>query len=151
MTDRSPHAADHIIDAAEALQSPAPEVIEQRRQKRVPYDSLVALVLSLPNGQRSRPMVLRARDVSGDGIQVVSSHEIPVGAEGVMQLVRSDGQFALVGIRALHCRYEGHMEHRSGILFIPMPQGFTREDFVDAHGRMVLLDPLLRQNCEEKA
>ena len=72
MTEPAPHAADQIIDAAEALKSPASSSIEQRRQKRVPYDSLVALVLRLPGGQRSRPMVLRARDVSGGGIQVVS-------------------------------------------------------------------------------
>jgi hypothetical protein len=140
--------ADRIIDQAAALEAGACcPVVEQRRQQRFDYKALVGLMLSRPGGSRSEPMVLRARDISSGGVSLLSSHPIAAGSEGVMQLVRSDGQFALVGVVARHCRYAGHMEHRTGFQFAPLPEGFRREDFLDEEGRLVLFDGLLRGNC----
>ena len=122
---------------------------DRRHDRRHPYRAMVALLLS--GGDRPAPLVLRSLDISAGGLLVAGSRALPVGAVGVMQLVRSDGRFALVGVEVMHSRYAGGMEHRCGVRFIPMPAGFRREDFLDADGRMVLLDPLLRQNCSEAA
>jgi hypothetical protein len=140
--------ADRIIDHAAALQPGAAcPTKDQRRKRRTPYRALVGVVLRRSDGTRTEPMVLRARDISSGGVSVMSSHAIPSGGVGVMQIVRSDGRFALVGVVARHCQYAGHMEHRTGFEFVPMPEGFSRAEFLDEQGRMILLDPLLRGNC----
>ena len=144
----SPSPTDQIIDAAAALKAGAPdEGAEKRAQKRHAYDSLVAVMLAPVGVGRSRPIVLRASDLSAGGISVAGSGLLPVGAPGVLQLVRMDGRFALVGIEVRHCRYIAPMTHQTGLQFIPLPDSFTREEFLDEDGRMILMDPLLRQNC----
>ncbi len=138
---------DQIIDAAQSLPAGQRSDVEKREQRRHSYTALVALILSTPEGRRTGPMVMRAGDLSAGGIQVISSQPLPAGSQGVIQLVRSDGQFALVGIQVRHSRYVGDLAHRSGLEFIGLPDGFAREEFLDERGRLILFDPLLRQNC----
>jgi hypothetical protein len=139
-------SADQIIDAAAAMAPGTKKGVEQRKQRRLPYDALVAVLLTKPGGGREAPAVLRAHDLSAGGLSVTGSKALESGAVGVLQLVRSDGQFAMVGVEVRHCRYLGQMEHRTGLKFVPMPDGFTREEFLDENGRLMLLDPLLRTN-----
>ena len=51
---------------------------------------------------------------------------MPIG--GVVQIVRTDGRFAIVGIEIRHCRRAGPHEYRVGVQFGPLPDGFTREE-----------------------
>ncbi|MHC5005147.1 MAG: PilZ domain-containing protein [Planctomycetota bacterium] len=148
MSQGAPNATDRIIDAAESLQAGdamLPE--EKRQQKRYEYSALVALLLRGPDGTRSRPIVVRGSDLSSGGLCVLSSIPLAVGGRGVMQIVRSNGQFALVGFQVRHCRPLGNADYCAGLQFCSLPEGFTREEFLDAQGNLLLLDPLLRHNC----
>lgn len=138
---------DQIIDLAEGVNAGA--VIKDRRAKRrVPYSGYVALLLVSPIGDRGRPMVLRARDISSGGISVVSRYMIYPGSRGALQLVRSDGYVALVGVQVTASRYLGNMQHHTGMEFVPLPPGITPQEFLDKQGRLVLMNPLLRENIE---
>jgi hypothetical protein len=137
---------DQIIDDAERLAPGAPPPTEKRLQPRFAWEGLVAMILGTESGGRTPTMVYRAADLSAGGLMVSGSKPLPVGATGVMQIVRGDGRFALLGIEVRHCRYVGPMEHRTGIRFIPLPPTFSRQEFLDDNGNLLLLDPLLRQN-----
>jgi hypothetical protein len=141
--------ADQIIDIAVGERAPEPTA-DRRIAKRVPYRDYVALLLISPTGDRGRPIVLRARNISVYGISVISRHMIYPGSVGAMQLLRTDGRLALVGIRVKISRYIGNMEHHTGMSFMPLPHGVTTEEFLDRHGRIVLMDPLLRDNLDDK-
>jgi hypothetical protein len=142
--------SDQLIDLAAGLRAGEPPV-ERRGGRRVPYQAYVALLLISPTGDRCRPVVLRARNISHHGISVVSRNMIYPGSTGAMQLVRSDGRVALVGVKVKASKYMGGMEHHSAMSFIPLPQGVATDEFLDKHGRMMLLDPLLRENLDEGA
>ena len=140
--------ADQIIDIAVGERTPErPE--DRRIARRVAYRDYVALLLISPTGDRGRPIVLRARNISLYGISVISRHMIYPGSVGAMQLLRSDGRLALVGVRVKISRYIGNMEHHTGMSFIPLPHGVTTDEFLDRHGRLILMDTLLRQNLDD--
>lgn len=113
---------------------------ERRRHARHPFAGRVGLVLE----DRGGPLLLHAVDLSVSGVQVQSSTPLTVGARGAMQMVRSDGRFALLGVEVRHCRYDGERRHGAGLAFGALPPSLPRERFVDAHGRLALIDPLLR-------
>lgn len=141
-------ATDRIIDAAAALgPADAPLPIEKRQQKRHDYSALVGLVVPGPEGGPGRTIVVRAADLSVGGLSVMSSVALGVGVRGAAQLVRSDGRFALVGFQVRHCRPLGNGDCNAGLQFAPLPDGLRREDFLDADGNLMLVDPLLRHNC----
>lgn len=136
---------DQIIDAAssgEATES------DRRLNDRKPYEALVAVVLVQPEGGSSDPIVLRAIDISVGGMGVVSRQMLHPGTRGAVQLVRSNGQRALVGFETRHSRYTGSLRHETGLEFTALPEGLSAEDFMDEKGRLVTLDPLLDQNLE---
>jgi hypothetical protein len=141
MDSRAQEQADRLIDFAEGILSGAHSADERRSRQRVPYSAMVALILLGPDGYRSEPILLRARDLSGDGICVTGRNMIHVGSAGAMQLVRSDGRAALLGVQVMHCRYVGKMIHHTGMRFTDLPIGLSRLDFVDKHGRMKILIP----------
>jgi hypothetical protein len=141
-------AADRMIDAA--ANPGESNTVERRGRKRVPYYGTVALVLVAPTGARSAPMVLQARDISHSGIGVVSRQMIYPGSRGAMQLVRSDGSIALVGVIVTSCRYVGSMRHHTGLMFAPLPPGIGPHEFLDRSGRMRLLDANLKANIGRK-
>lgn len=138
---------DHLIDLAEGQQAQV-QLIDRRAVRRVPYRAYVALLLVSPMGDRGKPVVCRARNISLHGISVTSRYMIYPGSVGAMQLLRSDGRVALVGVKVKASRYMGSMEHHTGMSFIPLPSGVAAEEFLDANGRMMLLDPMLRENLE---
>lgn len=137
--------ADQLIDIASGAVNAA-SADERRARRRLNYEALVALVLIGPTGSRGQPQVVKAKDLSITGIGVVSRHMMYPGSQGALQIVRSDGRAALVGVQVRHSRYIGNMEHYTGLKFIPLPSGISTRDFIDRHGRMVLLDPALKQN-----
>jgi hypothetical protein len=147
MSEQQQNLADHFIDVASGLAATT-SIDERRARKRVQYEALVALVLISPTGGRGQPQVVRARDLSLTGIGVVSRHMLYPGSQGALQIVRSDGRSALVGVQVRHSRYIGNMEHYTGLKFIALPADISTSDFLDRHGRMVLLDPALRQNFQ---
>jgi hypothetical protein len=125
----------------------ADAVLSDRRAKgRVPYQGWVVLLLLGPAGERYPPRTLRAHDISSGGICVVSPQMMHVNSEGAIQMVRSDGSMAMAGVRVCHCRYIGKMKHHVGLAFIPMPEDFENESFLDEDGRMKLLDLRLESN-----
>ncbi|UCD73950.1 MAG: PilZ domain-containing protein [Phycisphaerales bacterium] len=133
--------ADRLIDIAAGVKASKSAVEERRSRDRVPYDATVALILLGPDGYRSDPMLLRAKDISVGGISVISRNMIHVGAAGAIQLVKSDGRAALVGVEVRHCRYTGRMTHETGMRFTPIPEGLAPCDFLDRQGRMKILIP----------
>jgi len=136
-----PSITDRLIDTAAGLR-PDEQVTDERRvKKRHAYDSRVVLILITPAGERSKPMVLQARDISMGGMCVVSRQMIHPGLDGALQLVRSDGKTAVVGAKVRYCRYAGKMEHYTGLQFGPLPAGLSAEDFLDSNGAPTLLDP----------
>lgn len=148
MAEETDPFSDQIIDIAAGLK-PMPAVMSDRRsRRRVPYTAHVALLLIAPTGERSRPMVVRARDISLDGISVAGRQMIYPGSQGAMQLVRSDGRMALVGVAVRNSRYVGEMRHHTGMSFVPLPPGISAREFVGRDGRMVLLDSRLQENIE---
>ena len=136
MESRISEQADRLIDLAAGLKSGEVASDERRSRQRVPYDATVALILLGPDGYRSEPILLRAKDISAGGVCVISRNMIHVGAAGAMQLVRSDGRAALVGVQVRHCRYVGKMQHQTGLQFSDMPEGLSPKDFLDQDGRM---------------
>jgi hypothetical protein len=147
VSEKQPNLADQFIDIAAGFAEPT-AIDERRARKRVDYDALVALVLIGPTGGRGQPQVVRAKDLSLTGIGVVSRHMMYPGSQGALQIVRSDGRAALVGVQVRHSRYIGNMEHYTGLKFVPLPTDISPMDFLDRHGRMALLDPALRQNLQ---
>jgi len=141
MDPRTSEQADRLIDIASGGTSGPSGSDERRSRERVPYDATVALILLGPDGYRSEPMLLQAKDISAGGICVISRNMIHVGALGAMQLVRSDGRAALVGVQVRHCRYVGQMLHHTGMQFTDMPDGLSPKDFLDREGRMKILIP----------
>ena len=141
MDSRTSEQADRLIDLAAGFKPGGRASDERRDRQRVPYDATVALILLGPGGFRSEPILLRAKDISAGGICVVSRNMIHVGAAGAMQLVRSDGRAALVGVQIRHCRYVGQMLHQTGMQFTDMPEGLSPLDFLDRQGRMKILVP----------
>jgi hypothetical protein len=137
--------ADRVIDIASGAANTT-SADERRARRRLDYEALVALVLIGPTGARGQPLVVKARDLSITGMGVVSRHMMYPGSQGALQIVRTDGRSALVGVQVRHSRYIGNMEHYTGLKFIPLPAGISTRDFIDRHGRMVLLDPALKQN-----
>jgi hypothetical protein len=143
---------DQLIESAAHVKGGEPSILERRRViRRVAYHDYVALLLISPTGDRGRPVVLRARNISLYGISVVSRHMIYPGSVGAMQLLRSDGRLALVGVRVKASRYIGNMEHHTGMAFVPLPHGVSADEFIDRHGRLMLMDATLRENLDDEA
>ncbi len=140
---------DRLIDLAEKTKTVATSTEERRTTKRLDYDALVAMILLTPEGEKSAPILLRAKDISRGGIRVVGRHHAESGRMGAVQLVRSNGQVALIGILVQHCQHlDGSTGYEMGLQFAPLPAGLSPDDFLDDQ-RMKLLDPLLRGNIEE--
>jgi hypothetical protein len=66
------------------------------------------------------------------------------GIEGAVQLVRSDGRTALIGVRSAYCRYIGGMMHETGLRFVPLPGRLRVDSFLDNRQRLKV-DPQLRR------
>ena len=139
-------SSDRLIDIASGAESIGVQEKERRGRQRVPYEALAALILIDDNGRRSSPLVLPTRDISLTGVSVISRGGIREDSRGAMQLVRSDGRRALVGVIVRYCRYVGDMQHHAGMEFAPLPAGLSADDFLDSQGRLCLLDPLLEEN-----
>jgi hypothetical protein len=142
--------ADRLIDIASGRTKVQTIGVDRRKLRRVEYHDYVALLLISPTGDRGRPFVLRARNISLYGISVVSRNMLFPGSYGAMQLLRSDGELALVGVRVKASRYIGNMQHHTGMAFVPLPDGVSAEEFLDRQGRLVLMDPMLRENLDER-
>ncbi len=140
---------DRLIDLAATTTTTEAPTEERRTTMRLDYDALVAIILLTPEGEKAKPALLRAKDISRGGIRVVGRHQVESGQSGAVQLVRSNGQVALIGIRVQHCeRLDGSTGYELGLQFAPLPAGLSPDDFLDDQ-RLKLLDPLLRGNIEE--
>lgn len=138
----APPSADALIEQAAKLEtdSSASEDTERRQKKRVPYRAPLAIVLIGPTGEKSRPLVIRAKNISIGGLRLAGRQMFHVGSFGAVLMRRSDGRRALVGVKVVHCAYAGNLEHVTGLQFIPLPREMTADDFLDDHGRPVSLD-----------
>lgn len=148
MSGKERPEVDRIIDVAAQEAAPTTETVERRARERHPYDAMVGLILLDDDDRPSGPRVLRAKDLSEGGLCLTSRTALPVGCRGAVQLVRSDGRMALTGVEVRHCRYVEDQAHEIGFMFIPLPQGVTRDQFTDANGRMTPVDPLLHDNID---
>jgi hypothetical protein len=153
LTRKRPTTTDRVIDVAAttnqrhgAFGPPESNPRDRRSKRRHAYRAYVVIILVSPTGDRGKPILLRAKDISHTGMRVSSKQMIYPGSEGAVQMIRSNGRIALIGIEVKYCKYVGDMEHHTGLEFIPLPRGLTTDDFLDRDGRMVLLDPLLERN-----
>jgi hypothetical protein len=131
---------DQVIDVV-AQAKGVPHGGDRRAGERYPYTASVGIVLIAATGERYPPMVVQARNLSAFGISVVSRLMIHPGSGGAVQLVKSDGTAALVGVAVRYCHYLGHRQHATGLEFTRLPPGLKAEEFLDARGRMPLFDP----------
>lgn len=132
-------SADELIERAAKLDDETAGDDDRRSNRRMPYKALVALVLIGPTGDKSRPLIIRAEDISTGGLRLASRQMFHVGSYGAALMRRSDGRQALVGVKVLRCTYSGKMIHHTGVQFIPLPREMSAQDFVDDHGRPVCL------------
>ena len=139
---------DQIIDAAAAI-SPGTCPREDRRQnRRLPYNSPVAMQFLARDGAKQTPITGRGRDLSTSGIKIDCDQSVPSKSRGVIQLIRSTGQIALIGVTVMHCRPDAASRaHTLGLQFAPLPDGIAIADYCDEKGRLKLLDPALRPNA----
>jgi hypothetical protein len=144
--------ADAIIDSARQLYSGAAPAmhVERRDRKRVPFTARIPMVLVTRDGQKLGPLFVRGRDLSVCGMSVTSRNMIHAGQRGVIQLRRSGGQVALIGIEVMHCRYIGAMQHQTGLRFThDLPMELSPLEFLRRNGSMVLLDRNLPEQPDE--
>ena len=104
------------------------------------HDAKIGFVQMTPSGAKSIPTVVQCKNISSTGMCVISRYMLHKDHEGAVLVRRSNGADAIVGVRVVHCRYTGDMEHESGLEFIPLPGQFTVEDFRDEQGNMIRLD-----------
>lgn len=144
MPAKAQNDIDRLIDLAEGKTTMTAFESERRSRKRVPYDATIALVLVEPDSRVGRPMALKGRDLSVGGISVISRSMMYPGSRGAMQLVRTNGQMAIVGVQVRHCRYVSDMQHHVGFKFIPLAEEMDARAFLDRRGRMIVLDAAVK-------
>jgi len=132
-----------IDDAAHNVQSD-----ERRASKRVPYDARVVLIPVDPDGEKLSPIVVRALDVSRNGLRLEVGTRLVEGMTGAIQLLRPNGQLALIGCVVRNYRATDAGEHEVGLEFTAMPPELPVDDFVDEAGQLRLLHPELRANLD---
>lgn len=121
---------------------------ERRAAPRVPYDALVAISVVGPSGELRAPMVYRAVDISFSGISIIGRQFLCPGTTGVMQIVRPDGTAALACVFIATCQSMSNLDYLIGMEFGPLPPEICIDDFLDAQGRMLLMDPLLSERID---
>jgi len=139
-------AADELIDIAVGKASPVLVENERRRRRRLQYTEPVVVVMIGPTGHCAQPVALRARDLSYDGICVCSRTMMYPGSRGAVQLKRSTGEMAIIGVQVQHCRYAGAMQHYVGMKFVPLTEEIPSAAFLDRRGRMIALDESVNNN-----
>ncbi len=136
---------DQIIDAAARIAPGFCPVEDRRHSRRLPYNAPVAIQFIESDGTRRPAFSGRGRDLSTSGIKIDCKQNVAPGTRGVIQLARSNGQIALIGITVMHCRADAASSaHTLGLRFAPLPEGVAVADYCDKHGRLMLLDPALR-------
>lgn len=141
--DRAASAAEGGVDASVPVRPASPPAKKPRWH---PYEATVAVLLVSPTRERGRKLLLKARTLSMQAINVTSRQMLYPGSEGALQLVRSDGRVALIGVRVEGSDYIGSMVHHSTLRFTPLPEELTAEEFLDRRGRLRLFDPRLSRN-----
>jgi len=145
---------DQVIDQAAAVVEGAVDrspdaALAPRSEGKVrwhPYEAAVAVMLVSPTRERGRQMLLQARTLSLHAINVTGRQMLYPGSEGALQLIRTDGRIALIGIRVEESDYIGSMTHHSTLRFTPLPEELTTSEFVDRRGHLKLFDTRLNKN-----
>jgi len=128
--------------AAQVLES------DRRCRRRHPFEALVAIRFFESDGLSDETKIFQARDISVGGLSVESAEQVESGTSGVMQIVRSNGHVALVGVAVRHTRAVNNDLYQIGLAFGPLPGGLRVEDFLDDSGGLPLFDPRLRDNAQ---
>jgi hypothetical protein len=126
---------DQLIDEASELTS---SVVERRSQQRHPFDGRIVMLLLSETGTPLPPIVVHGKNISSGGMCVVSRQMIHPESLGAIQLARTDGRVALIGIQVRYSVYVGNMRHNTGIEFVPLPPTIEANDFLDPDGKSLL-------------
>jgi hypothetical protein len=144
MSDRASQV-DQIIDAAASIAPGACPIDDRRQNRRLPYNAPVAMQFLARDGAKQPPITGRGRDLSASGIKIDCDSSVPAKSTGVIQLVRSNGQIALIGVKVMYCRPDdASRSHTLGLQFAPLPESIAIADYCDQQGKLKLLDPSLR-------
>ncbi|MEM7228291.1 MAG: PilZ domain-containing protein [Planctomycetota bacterium] len=137
---------DAMIEAAiEDAESNAPSS-ERRVSPRLSYAAIVVMVPLAPDGSQLSPIVVQALDVSVRGLRLDAGTRFEEGMTGAVQLLRPNGQLALMGFVVRNYRPGDGGEHHIGIEFTALPDAMKKEDFIDENGRLKVLHPALLEN-----
>ncbi len=142
MTDRQRHqqSVGGCIDVAASIGAGKGAIPDNRRNhNRHPYNKLAPVVWLGPHTRSDRVAQIRVSDISVGGVRVVDRQMLYPGSVGVLQLTRTNGDLALVGLRVVHTSYIGHMRYTSGCVFMPIPDEHL--PFFVVEGRIIKLEP----------
>lgn len=127
---------DRILDIARGVAPIGPADRENREATRLAFTGPVALVLLLPAGGRTSPVVLKGENISSGGLGVLSRRELSVGSRGAIMVARSDGEQVILGARVVYSNTLGPKGFECGLEFDGQPAGISREDFQDPNGEL---------------
>jgi hypothetical protein len=86
-----------------ALEAGGYSGIERRSVRRVTYRACAQLRL-FSDTQNGRPWTLYTRDVNRRGLAFLTSHRLPLGHGGVLDVVGPDGRWLSINCTLLRCR-----------------------------------------------
>ncbi|TVQ61237.1 MAG: hypothetical protein EA379_06700 [Phycisphaerales bacterium] len=86
-----------------------------------------------------RVVSLQTSLIAVNGVRLIGRAPLMVGVRGAMQLRKSDGSQALIGVEVQHCTYVGRMHSVYGCRFITLPEALVRAWFTDRSGRLMTL------------
>lgn len=127
MSDASEQVTDELISDAASMVATIELEAERRTAERHDYPHKVVVLLRSVDSSQPRPIPVQGVDISSGGLCVESKTIFRPGAVGVVQLKRSDGTHALVGVQVCRCTYTGDMMHQSGLRFIPAPEDLVKQ------------------------
>lgn len=136
---------DLMIDVAAGVKTVGEYIgSEKRINKRHDYAALVGLIFLRRDGSTGRPVAARSKNLSATGICVTTREPVEIGQRGAVQLIRSNGTTAVVGVRVQHCHCFGELAGcEMGLQFVPVPRGLSTADFLDEQQKLKYMDPIL--------
>lgn len=98
---------------------------EQRKSPRQHCEVSVALSVLKSDGEFTDPMLVKAVDISVDGIAILTTQMVRSGTAGALHLRIPGRRTAIIGVEAVNCAYIGDMKHRIGLRFTALHESFA--------------------------
>lgn len=142
MHDAPADVADRVAEAHRpgvVAQEESP-VDERRRHERFRFKSQVPVVW-FTREHVLKVVNVRTSDISVGSVRLIGRAVLRPGLRGAMEMHKSDGARALVGLEVRHCSYVGKMHYAYGCVFAALSPQLIKSWFTDANGRVLTLAP----------